>query len=67
MKKEKQHCPEVEKLMNGHLPFITRYGITLVVVILIVVSMGLFYFKKDSRQLIKEVWEHTITQINIRI
>ena len=31
MKQQKQHCPEVERLMGGRLPFVTRYGITIVV------------------------------------
>ena len=30
MKQQKQHCPEVERLMGGRLPFVTRYGITIV-------------------------------------
>ena len=30
MKQQKQHCPEVERLMGGRLPFVTRYGITTV-------------------------------------
>ena len=34
MKQQKQHCPEVERLMGGRLPFVTRYGITIVVIVM---------------------------------
>ena len=37
MKQRKQHCPEVERLMGGRLPFVTRYGITLVVIVMALV------------------------------
>ena len=36
----RQHCPEVETLMGGKMPFITRYGITLVLIAIIVVVSG---------------------------
>ena len=37
MKQQKQHCPEVERLMGGRLPFVTRYGITIVVIVMALV------------------------------
>ena len=41
MKQQKQHCPEVERLMGGRLPFVTRYGITIVVIVMALVCAGL--------------------------
>lgn len=32
------HCPEVENLMGGRMPFVTLHGITLVALVLIVVA-----------------------------
>ena len=37
---KKQHCPEVEELLYGKTPFITRHGIT---VVLIVIILALFF------------------------
>ena len=43
MKQQKQHCPEVERLMGGRLPFVTRYGITIVVIVMALVCAGLLW------------------------
>lgn len=48
------HCPEVENLMGGKMPFITRYGITLVVVALIAVVFILYISGGSPHQLMKE-------------
>ena len=63
MKEEQQHCPEVERLMGGRLPFVTRHGITIVAVILVLVCAGLLWAGGASRQLMEDIMEHTVQQI----
>lgn len=60
------HCPEVETLMGGKMPFITRYGITLVVALIAVVFM-LYVAGGSPHQLMKEMIENTLEQIRVKI
>lgn len=60
------HCPEVEYLMSGKMPFITRYGITLVVVALIAVIFILFISGGSPHQLMREMIENTLEQIKLK-
>lgn len=60
------HCPEVENLMGGKMPFITRYGITLVVALIAVVFM-LYVAGGSPHQLMKEMIENTLEQIRVKI
>lgn len=62
-----RHCPEVENLMSGKMPFVTQYGITLVVLVLLVISIRLFSSEGSSLQLVKEMIEHIIGQIKSKI
>ena len=64
MKQQKQHCPEVERLMGGRLPFfVTRYGITIgghcngIGVCRIALWSG-----GPSQQLMREIMGHTVQQ-----
>ena len=63
----RQHCPEVDNLMGGKMPFITRYGITLVVVALIAVVSMLYVSGGSPHQLMKEMIENTLEQIKVKI
>ena len=63
----RQHCPEVETLMGGKMPFITRYGITLVVVALIAVVFILYISGGSPHQLMKEMIESTLEQRRLKI
>ncbi len=67
MKEQKSHCPEVERLMKGRLPFVTRHGITIVAVVLALVCAGLLCSGGASQQLMKEIIEHTVQQIKDKI
>lgn len=62
-----RHCPEVENLMGGKMPFVTRYGITLVTLIILVAVLFLLLSEGTSQQLIKEMIEHTVKQITNKI
>ena len=67
MKQQKQHCPEVERLMGGRLPFVTRYGITIVVIVMALVGAGLLLSGGPSQQLMRDIMEHTVQQIKNKI
>ncbi len=67
MKQQKQHCPEVEWLMGGRLPFVTRHGITIVVTVLALVCAGLMWSGGPSQQLVRDIMKHTIHQIKNKI
>ena len=58
-----RHCSEVENLMEGKMPFITRYGIIIVVFVLLAIITILLLSEGTSHQLIKEMIEHTIKQM----
>lgn len=61
------HCPEVEKLMGGKMPFVTRHGITIVAIILATVVGTMLLSKGISQQLMRDIVEHTIEQIKSKI
>lgn len=60
------HCPEVENLMGGKMPFVTQHGITLVALVLIVVAGILMLSDGTPQQLMKEMVRHTVEQIMVR-
>ena len=63
MKKQELHSPEVERLMRGRLPFVTRHGITIVALLMALVCAGLFRWGGLPGQLMKEIVEQTVQQI----
>lgn len=62
-----RHCPEVEELMGGKMPFVTRYGITLVFLIFITLGAILLLSKGPCQQLMQEILEHTIEHIKSKL
>ncbi|MDD6516763.1 MAG: hypothetical protein PUF63_02445 [Prevotella sp.] len=63
----RRHCPEVDNLMKGRMPFVTRYGITIVVLAITVIVVSLLLSGGASQQLMKGMIEHTIEQIKSKI
>ncbi|MCF0195679.1 MAG: hypothetical protein HUK03_00260 [Bacteroidaceae bacterium] len=61
-----QHCAEVEKLMRGKTPFVTRWGVTLIVAVLAIIFVILLVTDGISNQLMKEIIEHTSERIKIK-
>lgn len=57
-----RHCPEVENMMGGKMPFITRYGIALVAFSFLVVAL-LLMSEGTSLQLMKEMVKHVMEQL----
>lgn len=58
-----QHCPEVEKLMGAKMPFVTRYGIIIILFVLLAILAIMLLSGGDMQQLAKELVKHTIEQI----
>lgn len=65
--RNRQHSPEVEQLMQGRLPFVTRHGITWVIVILVVMCSLILLTEGDSQRLMKQMIDHTVEQIKTKI
>lgn len=61
------HCPEVNQLLQGKFPFVTRYGIFVVIVVFLIIAFFVFLSKGAAQQLLMEVVEHTIEQIKLKI
>ena len=61
-----RHSPEVEKLMQGKQPFVTRHGITIVALILILVGVILSLTEGTAQQLMRELINHTIEEIRVK-
>ncbi|MDE6159730.1 MAG: hypothetical protein K2F69_06550 [Bacteroidaceae bacterium] len=57
------HSPEVDKLMKGTMPFVTRYGITLVMLALVIIFLVLSLSDSPAHQLLQDIIEHTKKQI----
>lgn len=60
------HSPEVEGLLFGKLPFITRHGITLVGLSVATLGMALLVGADTFRQLVLDVVDNALDQIKSR-
>lgn len=56
----RQHCPEVESLMGGKMPFATRWGIMLVALVICLIAAGLSLSDGACQQLVKDMVSHII-------
>lgn len=61
------HCPEVNQLLQGKFPFVTKYGVFVVIVIFLILIFFVIQSKGVAQQLFMEVVEHTIEQIKLKI
>jgi hypothetical protein len=62
-KKKSLHCPEVESLMNGKMPFVTRHGVTIVVVTIIVVIVMFLLSDGTPKDIMQNIIYQTIEQL----
>ena len=62
-----RHSPEVEALMQGKQPFVTRHGITVVAVVLILIGSVLLLTEGVTQQLMRELVNHTIEHIKLKL
>lgn len=63
MKQGKTHCEEVEKLLNGKMPFITRHGITLIICLCTIIGLLSWFFSSTSKSIIKSIVIKTIDSL----
>ena len=61
------HSPEVEQLMQGRLPFVTRHGITWVIIALVAICSMVMMTEGTPQQLMKQMIDHTVEQIKAKI
>lgn len=62
-----QHCPEVENLMDGKMPFVTRWGVVLVVIVIISIAAIFSLSEGTSQHLMNEIIKHTVEQIKVQL
>lgn len=67
MRKEDMHSPEVKRLLNGRLPFVTRYGITIVAAVMVLVGAAWAASGGPAQQLLRNMVKHTIEEIKNKI
>ena len=67
MNRKHKHCSEVEELMYSKTPFVTRYGITILLVILIVTAIFFFIAQGRSQQLVRDIVKYAFEQILSKI
>lgn len=58
-----RHCPEVELLLKGKLPFSTRHGITVIVFVLLALSAYLYFSEGASHKLLSDIVGHTMKSL----
>lgn len=59
------HCPEVERLMSERLPLITRHGISLCALVIIIVLVFLLFSEGDIQRLLKDMIVYVVRQSKI--
>lgn len=64
---KKQHCPEVEKLLYGKTPFITRHGITVVLIAIVIALFLIMLFGGEAKVLLENVLGQTVDQIRSKL
>lgn len=62
----RRHCAEVEELMEGKMPFVTRHGVTLVVAAIALVLALLLMMDGEAAALVREMAGHIMRQVSAR-
>lgn len=62
-----QHCPEVENLIGGKMPFVTRWGVALVVIIILSIAALFSLYEGVSRHLMIEMIKNIVEQIKVQL
>ncbi|MGM9674179.1 MAG: hypothetical protein ACI3X9_01755 [Bacteroidaceae bacterium] len=64
MKQRNLHCPEVERLMSGKLPFVTLHGITIVIIIIILACVCLWCTGGKAWQITSDMIAHVLERMS---
>lgn len=60
------HCEEVEQLMLGRTPFVTRHGISIVIAAVVLLICLLSFTEGNVQRLIREMMEHIFWQVTLK-
>lgn len=64
IKKERSsHSPEVENLMDGKTPFVTRWGVTIVVFFLVLIIIAICVYDNEFRRFVIYIWGETLAKL----
>lgn len=58
-----KHCPEVERMLKGKKPFITRHGITIILAVLVLACLLLLLSDGMPQRMTKEIILNVIEQM----
>ncbi len=62
--KNSTHCPEVDRLLKGKAPFVTRHGITVIVLVWTALSVFLYFSEGRFHELLSDIVGHTIRSLS---
>lgn len=62
----RRHCMEVEELMDGKMPFVTRHGVTAVVAVIILAMALLLSTDSVISELIRDMTDQILKQASAK-
>lgn len=67
MKQKDIHCREVQELINGKTPFMTRFGIILIIIISIIIALLVCNSNDMAKTIINNILSSTVEYLKIKI
>lgn len=67
MKQKDIHCIEVQELINGKTPFMTRFGIILIIIISIIIALLVCNSNDMAKTIINNILSSTVEHLKIKI
>ena len=65
MKQKDIHCREVQELINGKTPFMTRFGIILIIIISIIIALLVCNSNDMAKTIINNILSSTVEHLKI--
>lgn len=67
MEQKDMHCKEVQELINGKTPFMTRFGIILIIIISIIIALLVWFLNDMAKTIINNIVSSTVEHMKIKI
>jgi len=67
MEQKDMHCKEVQELINGKTPFMTRFGIILIIIISIIIALLVWFSNDMAKTIINNIVSSTVEHMKIKI
>lgn len=67
MKQKDIHCREVQEFINGKTPFMTRFGIILIIIISIIIALLVCNSNDMAKTIINNILSSTVEHLKIKI